>query len=190
MTSTIVKATRAIFSSPKKDIESAVAELEQIVNSLLEINKNPNKVEAIVDFFNVTSPVQDRRAFEPVIASLKRRNYNSKTEETITCLEQVNTHISRGGRCEFGFNRTKKGEVVTSENVFLGDVFGIWTKTAHYWLEGKNSFENQLVNGPLLKNGEQASVWDCINSYQCGSFIETHTKGLAEKLELLKKIAA
>ncbi len=119
---------------------------------------------------------------------MKNQNRSGKLSSQIEALELLQVHFRNAGR--FGrFNRTIKGEEVTAEKVWLGDVLGLWTKPATYWLSKKSELEKSLRPYVSKNIEEPVSDWYLINDYQCGDFVERHTKGILKQIAMLKAIA-
>ena len=186
----IIKVLKATFSPAVNDMKKIENDLNFLKKEMLEISKMNNKVEAIIRLFKVISPIQDKGGFSQTIFTLQEKNYG-QLDQTISALEVLQKHFKNAGREPYGLNRTKKGEEVTSAKVFLGDVFGIWTKSASFWLENQKRFETE-DSGATPKDGcgrEYISVWYCINDYQAGSFVKSHAEGILEQISILKKVA-
>ncbi len=178
-----------LFFGSRKTIENIQPKLQKLEEEIKKIDAMENKVEAIVHLFQVISPIQDAGGFSQEIFKLKKRNRRGKLSSQIEALGILQVHFCNAGRSEFGINRTIKGEEVTAEKVFLGNVFGLWTKTAAYWLSKKSELEKTL-RPDVSKNSEKpASNWYLINDYQCGGFVESHTKGILEQIAVLKAVA-
>lgn len=175
-----------LFFSPKKTIEKIKPQLQNLETEIEKIEAMDNKVEAITKLFQVISPIQDAGGFSQEIFELQKHNRNKKLDVQIEALRILQTHFHRAGRSEYGINRTTKGEEVTTEKVFLGNVFGLWTKTAAYWLSKKPELE-QTFRYDVSKDPERpASNWYLINNYQCGTFVKSHTEGILEQIKILK----
>lgn len=175
-----------LFSS-KRVIESIQPKIQNLEKEMREIDAMENKVEAIVKLFQIISPIQDAGGFRWEIFYLKKRNRNGKLNSQIEALEVLQAHFHNAGRSEYGINRTAKGEDVTTEKVFLGNVFGLWTKTAAYWLSEKSRLEKTFR--PDVSGREKpVSNWYLINDYQCGGFVKSHTDGILEQIKVLKAV--
>jgi len=159
-------------------------ELSNLEKSLTEIQGTSNKVEAIVKLFQIISPIQDAGGFSALISKLQKKN-RKKFATKLQALEILQKHFENAGRCESGFNRTKTGEEVTSSKVYLGDVYGIWTKPASYWLNHQQELE-QDFREDLSKDPEKpVSTWYCING-QAGTFVRSHAEGILKQISVLK----
>lgn len=185
-----IKVLKATFSPVVNDLKKIESDLNSLEKKMQEISGMNNKVEAIIHLFRVISPIQDKGGFSKTILTLKRKNYG-QLDQKISALETLQRHIKNAGREPYGLNRTKHGEEITSAKIFLGDVFGIWTKPASFWLENQKRFETE-DSGATPKAGcgrEYISVWYCINDYQAGGFVKSHTDGILEQILVLKKVA-
>lgn len=177
--------------------ESGKSELQKIDNSLnflqkemVEISEMENKVEAMVRLFKVISPIEDNGGFSQTIQKLQKKDYrmSKKLDQRISALKTLNSYFINT-RNVYGFNRTKPGEEISAEKVFLGDIFGIWTLNASYWL--KNQEECKKTFRPdVSKNPEKpVSTWYLINDYQAGPFVKEKTEGILKQIVILKKVA-
>lgn len=176
------------FVSSKKIIRNIQTRLLSLEEELKRINAMDNKVESIVCLFKVISPIQDADGFKQEISVLKKRNRRGKLNVKIAALETIQVHIYNAGRSEFGINRTAKGEEVTTEKVFLGNVFGIWTKPAVYWLDNKPELEKELRPDVSRDTENPVSNWYLINSY-CDNFVKSHVDGILQQIKVLKTAA-
>ena len=98
-------------------------DLSEVQQSLRTLGNIPNDIgiyDYAVHFFNIIVQFQDKH---PDISILK----NSKNEATITTLA---THIKNAGRNKYGWVRAKKGYPVTLDNLYLGNIAGLWTAPA------------------------------------------------------------
>ncbi|MFA5838736.1 MAG: hypothetical protein WC849_02260 [Candidatus Paceibacterota bacterium] len=147
----VIAFLKSFFMSPKKDIEKIALQLQALGEQVKFVASMPNKVEAIVKLFQVVSPIQDSGGFSQTLSVLRAKNYG-QLNEVLETLEILQKHLHNAGRCQYGMNRTKSGEQVTAADVFLGDVFGIWTKSASYWLskqeELKKEFRSDISRDP------------------------------------------
>jgi hypothetical protein len=178
----------SLFFNSRKvfvNIQPRIQELEKEIQS---IERMENKVEAIVRLFQVISPIQDAGGFSQEIFELRKRD-NGKFCQEIEALAVMQKHFSNAGRSEFGINRTKKGEEVNADKVYLGDIFGIWTKTADYWLAKKEELKKDLRPDVSVNPENPISTWYLINDHQCGSFVKSHTDGILEQIAILKAVA-
>jgi len=180
-----VNVVLGFFFKSKKVVANLHPKLEKLEKEVQAIDAMDNKVEAIVRLFQVLSSLHDEDGFNQEITLLSK--YASrKMRNKINALQILQMHVRNAGRCEYGMNRTKKGEAVTPDKVYLGDIYGLWTKTADYWLSEKTRLEKEL-RLDLSKNPEKpVSTWYLINDCQCGTFVNSHTKGILEQVAQFK----
>lgn len=187
----LIARFKASFVSPKKDILAITDQLSTLKSEMERIQLIPNKVEAIIELFRVISPLQDKGGFSQTIFKLQEKNYG-QISTAIDALETLQKHFQNAGRCDYGMNRTKKDEAITAANVWLGDVFGIWTKSADFWLKNQKRFESEDsgVTPSTTCKSDYVSVWYCINDYQAGSFVRSHIVGILTQIGILQKAFA
>lgn len=105
---------------------SEKARLNKFLSNLNELGDIPTDdkrcVGYLIDFYNVVSDFSDGGT---------KLNAVSNTEEIVKDLYLV---LDNSGRDPYGINRSRKGEKATIDNVFLGDVCGLWTFPARTWL--------------------------------------------------------
>jgi hypothetical protein len=185
-TNKVIARIIAAFSSPKKDYKLIVGQLENLKKEMEEIQEMPNKVEAIIRLFQVISPLQDAGGFSQTAAKLHEKNYG-QIDMAIAALNSLQKHFSNAGRG--AMNRTEPGEEVTAAKVFLGDVFGIWTHPASFWLQNQARFENENSGlTPKQDCGrEYIPVWYVINDHQAGGFVRSHVEGILKQIGILKQ---
>ena len=183
-----IRFLKAIFSPAVNDLKKIENDLNFLKKEIEEILKMDNKVEAIIRLFNVISPLEDKGGFSQTISKLQKKNYG-QLDQIISALEVLQLHFKNAGRSEYGFNRTKVVEEVTSAKVFLGDVFGIWTKPASYWLANQEECKKTLRRDVSKDPENPVSTWYLINDYQAGRFVKSHTDGILKQIFVLKNEA-
>ncbi|NCD00748.1 hypothetical protein EOL94_01540 [bacterium] len=166
------------------EVKKAIFNLE---NELEEIKSMKNQILGIVKLFNLTSSLQDSNLVGETISFLKERKRRERTYfEVVEILENFHSFLSKTGRSEHGFNRTKTGEVVTPEKVWLGDIFGLFTKPASYWLAKEESLRKSY-RPDVSKNPElPVTDWYLINNYQCETFVKTNVESALNSIKKLK----
>ncbi len=184
------KIIKANLFPPVGDLKKIKDDLNFLQKEMKEIEMMGNKVEATVRLFEIISPLQDKGGFSQAISKLQEKNYG-QLDKIISALEVLQKHFGNAGRSEFGMNRTKVGEEVTSSKIFLGDVFGLFTKSAFFWLEKENECKKELRPDISNDHKNPVSNWYIINDHQAGSFVKSHTEGILKQVSfLLEKIAA
>lgn len=96
------------------------------------IEGSAHPFDSMIRFFNATSELHDNidELHKAVAASgLKKAEFKSAQE----VLSQLQEQIRNGGRSPYGINRTNPGEKVDESNVFLGNVWGLWTFPINKW---------------------------------------------------------
>lgn len=167
------------------ELESIKNELSHLRTKLENIDRMENKIDALIHLFQTVSFLQDKNTLKETILELKIKNSNGSFNKKIAALRAIVKHITNAGRDIYGMNRTKVGETVTAEKVFLGDIFGLWTKPAHYWLTSQEKLENEKMLVPEIDTQKPVSIWYIINDYQAGTFVQSHTQGLLKHLSVL-----
>jgi hypothetical protein len=184
----IKKRLVAWLNSPKKDLVAIQETLSSLERDMREISEMENKVEAIIRLFQVISPLQDKSGFSTTISALEDKNYGQLGTE-LEALQALQRHISNAGRDEGGMNRTKLGEPVTPEKVFLGGIQDIWTFPASHWLADQKKCEGEII-ALTVDADRPVTTWTIIHDHQAGGFVESHTNGILEQIEVLQKAAA
>jgi len=88
----------------------------------------------------------------------------------------------------YGWNRTKPGEVVTEEDVYLGNVFAIWTFTIARFRAGQ-------CEPPVSWGGwscdylEGKNTFQVVSDYQARPFVQKNGKAIISAIQALKKVA-
>lgn len=175
--------------NPKTAILELQPKLNELEEKLKEVDAMDNKVEGIVKLFKLISPIQDAGGYRQEIERLQKRNRKGRFDKEIEALQILQRHFHNAGRSEYGLNRTTNGEEVTAEKVFLGNVFGLWTKTAAYWMSEKEKLEQDFRPDVSKDPNNPVTSWWMINDYQCGGFIKSHTDGIIEQIAVLKATA-
>jgi len=149
-------------------IES-VYSIENLKKSLEDLGEIPSYTDKkvfdyAVNFFNVITLFQDN-------AIINEQSFKATPEE----IKSIKRTIQESGRHQYGWVRAKKGEPVTLDNLYLGDVYGIWTKTAR---EFKNS-ESDFGDKNMLKNPDlKIKTREIIANEQLIPFIKLHRQNL------------
>lgn len=147
-----------VFS--KNEFVTDVMNLNQIINHINE----ENCYDKVVEFFTITSYLQDHASeieelLPPVrgfkfcgIKSSYRKECEFKRAKAELGLKVFLSELKKAGRDLYGHNRTKHGEKITKNNLYFGDVAGIFTLTVAKFEECKNdlyvqeNIRNQITN--------------------------------------------
>lgn len=134
----LAKRIRAAVKSPKKNLRTlrpALANLEEQLREIKRLNvKRP--LHAIVCFFATTSPWYDR-GLRDFIAEFSQVNDGQYTL-TIQTLRDLDGQFIMTGRSPYGLNRSERGDPVTTDNVYLGNIYGLFTLPISRWMKGEN----------------------------------------------------
>jgi len=160
--------------------------LQELEKSMKTIQAMDNNVEAIIRLFQVIAPIHDARGFSPEVFELAKKNRRDKFDKEIKALQILDKHFINAGRSG-GMNRTKKGEEVNAHKVYLGNVYGLFTKTAAYWLQNQEELKNDLRLEISKDPKNPASNWYLI-SEQSGNFVKSHTNGILEQIKILRDL--
>lgn len=163
------KRIKALFSSSsaEKLLAALMPALRELRANLRSVEFSRDPLADIIRFFNFVSPWQDR-GLRDVIAAFRDVNYG-QYDDVLEKLKTLQLHFERAGRSKYGWNRTKPGETVTEDNVYLGNIFGLWTKTVRFWKERKN----EPKGGWGFSGMEHLNPYDVV-SEQARKYMETH----------------
>ena len=91
-----------------------------------------------VKFFNIIASFQDNNAVDVDL-------FKDSAEEAGILAK----HIHNAGRDEYGWVRAQRGETVTLNNLYLGNIHGLPTKTAGFWKEQPEKDVQAIIQGQL-----------------------------------------
>ena len=168
-----------LFENPKKRLAALLPELALLRDKLISISQRMKKdaFGELVNFFNLTSPWHDRIGeIQELIAAFEGVNYGQHTE-TIQALRTLEAHLVNAGRNEFGWNRTKPGQMVTKSDVYLGNIYGLWTFPIPRWEE--TSTKRPAIWSHLMASEgmDGMSPYDVV-SRQALQFMESHLESI------------
>jgi len=138
-----------------------------ILKKDLEVIRGRQPLDGIVQFFGLVSPWQDR-GLADILTAFHSVNYG-QYDEVIRLLNQLTVHFARAGRSPYGWNRTSKGQEVTENNVYLGNIYGLWTKEVSFWKTQKDTPKG----GWGFSGMEHLSVYDVVSN-QAREFMRSH----------------
>lgn len=156
------------------------AELERLSKfreKLANMGECPYKDEEIfgyaLEFFKLVASFQD--------AGLLQYSHYPKEQKLF------NSWLKAVGRDEFGTNRTQPGEDVTLDKIYLGNIFGLVTRTARAWSSDKEIYhgfgKRWLKSNHLDSNPTMSHV---IATHQLQPLVVSARRGL---LELSRQLA-
>lgn len=176
---------KSLFFKPEKEFANLWLELMVLRDFLVEIKGSKDPLLDIVAFFNTTSQWQDNdhELLGKAIKAFDEVNYG-QFNRVLNCLGGLRLHIDNSGRNKYGMNRTDPFETVTPDKVFLGNVFGLWTKTVAYWVTTKDEPKDGWKNGswsghPAVVNKNAHDVV----SDKARSFMLSHCASMIEIID-------
>lgn len=129
-----IRLSRSITNRPARSVKVLLPDMRQLSQSLTKIKRAGYSLYSFVDFFTCMSIWHDRvDELERIIYRLEEADYGQHGE-LIALLKLLILHFRNGGRSEFGINRTKRGEQVTTENVYVGGIYGLMTYKVKDWM--------------------------------------------------------
>lgn len=161
----------------KQDLQR-IRSFRDSLTTLGEIPKDSKTVyEYAVKFFDLVSRFQD----EGLICNAPSEILNEQ--------KSLNQHITNAGRCEYGINRTKRGEEVTLANTYWGNIFGLYTFTGEKWMQSEDIYEgfaSQWLKNPS-KYDAKPLCRKIVADFQVIPFLASHYK---EMLSICDKMIA
>ena len=181
---------KALFAvNPAQELEAVIRELNTLAGNIKPLLGKSDRCAALVAFFNLTSPWHDR-GLHGLVAKIQQVNWRGQYDSTIEQLRQLQSLFEQSGRNPYGWNRTKSGEVVTEHNVYLGNVFGVWTFTIAHFRAGQNERKNPWKGGGWdCKYFEDKNTFDVVSDYQARPFVQKNGKAIIEVIEVLESKA-
>lgn len=140
-----VKRFRAMMNPPEHQLLEYHPNLKQLDGWLEQIlaNFEDDPFPNLISFLAATAHWYDHD-LTSIINVFKNVNAG-QYDAVIENLQQLEHHIARAGRSEFGMNRTKPGERVTADVVFLGNIYGLFTHPVSRWQTGKNEAKDSWM---------------------------------------------
>ena len=125
-------------SSPKNKLKKLVPELMELSNELQKIQQVSDPLCAIVTFFDQISRWHDRSSeIRDLIKDFKEVNWG-QYDLLIEALDLLQIQFFNAGRDKYGWNRTNRGETVTEDRVFLGNIYGLFTHPVSFWKQRRD----------------------------------------------------
>lgn len=135
-------------------------------SNLREVQKVQDPLLRLVSFLGIMAVEYDKGFPE----------FECDTNEIASALRM---HVLHAGRALHGINRTKTGEVVTVNNVYLGNVYGLTTRPVAEWLHPSHKM-------PLPGSTAQSAYG--IVTKQAESFMESHIPSLIKLIDTLERV--
>ena len=158
-------------------------ELKQLRQALQYASESRDPLTEIVHFFDTVSRWHDR-GIGDLIAAFEEVNYGPY-DEVLEKLRALQKYFENAGRDEYGWNRTKCGETVTADKVFLGNIYGLFTHPVPFWKQRKD----EKKGGWGFSGMEHLNAYDVV-SQQARQFITSHTGPMVAILDDLQAVAA
>ena len=174
----IFKRIKARLNPPEKTLAALRPELEKLAAGLEQATRDAESdpLSAITSFFSITSVWHDR-GLTDIIEMFARVN-DGQYDTIIGKLTTLDHQFIKAGRSEYGWNRTKRGEEVTPDRVFLGNVYGLFTHPVPRWQEGKDEPKDSWMG---LRD---VNSYDVVSD-QARRFIMNHAPIMAERARAL-----
>ena len=122
----------------KVEILQELRKMQKELNDLGPIPRGKEVYDYAVKFFNIIVSFQDKFALN-----------KDMFPKTIKSADILAKHIRNAGRQQSGWVRAQRGEKVTLHNLYLGDVYGIWTNTAAFFKESKQNDVQQIIQNQI-----------------------------------------
>jgi hypothetical protein len=173
----------AFFGIKNKAEKEAVNILLEGYQKLKQVESELHKEHAfkvLVDFFNATSTMHDSL---PIIIEALKNN-----KKASVALGAFQAELKKGGRDPYGINRTEKGERVTNDKVYLGDIYGLHTLNITKWLKSdhaKKDYKGSYSGKKLGFNPIYQQAENFVESYLQPKEGESLLKIMAELLKAL-----
>jgi len=171
---------RSIFVDPRKELVKIMPELNQLRGALENAVLGGDPLNRIVEFFDAVSKWHDR-GLNDVIEVFEEVNYG-QYDGVLENLRTLQLHFVRAGRNECGWNRTKYGETVTSDKVFLGDICGLFTHPVSFWATRKDEEKGGWGFFSMLNSS--LNPYDVV-SIQAQDFIVSHAPYMIDAINAL-----
>lgn len=162
-----------LFWYPRKKLRAIVLELQRLSPKLKEFGESKDPIPTIVQFFDEVSKWYDRRAEIQKLSTIFGWINFGQHDKTIENLKKLDVHFCNAG-ARYGWNRTEKGEEVTEDKVFLGNISGIRRLSVSYFTKTINN--NSLTYFTI--------------TLQARDFMKLHIDPMIKSINHLKKSVA
>jgi hypothetical protein len=143
MLETVIKAAKQLRAAdPFLKLREIMPGLIQLRYDLMAIRERypvfHDDLDALVAFFALTSPWHDR-GLQDVIQTFEAANFRNRYARMVEYLERLAGQFQKSGRSPYGINRTAKGQPMTAERIYLGDIYGLFTQSISFWRDQKGA---------------------------------------------------
>ena len=159
------------WKEEKKNLEAFAISLRELGDP----TRATDLYQYLVDFFNICSDFQDRF----------RRVRHCPNQDLMAAFNRA---LENSGRCCYGMNRTQEGEKVTLDNVYLGDVYGLFTHTARTWRGSTDTVYDGFNRRWLHKDGRDPKMSEVIANHQVLPFVAKNRTALLNGIAKLKEV--
>lgn len=136
----------------------------------LPIPKDDAIYDYAIRFFNITTAFQDKH--------LLKDGLLHDTES----FDIFKKHIHNTGRNMDGWVRSHPGEKVTEDNVFLGNVFGIWTFNIRKFKEFDR--RDSKENNKYVQDDRNFTKWS-VQIYQLRDYLKSHVQPMQDLIHTM-----
>ncbi|PCI27725.1 hypothetical protein COB55_05205 [Candidatus Wolfebacteria bacterium] len=174
----ISRILRIVFpksETPVSTLTRLKPEFQKLREELYDASKE-QPLDGIVTFFDVVSKWADRGVRDLIGESEKSQ------DGLLEDLRAFGKHLQNAGRSSYGWNRTEIGEEVRANQVYLGNIFGLFTKTVMFWKGYKDE-----KPGRFLQEGMRRMNSYNVVSVQARDFMESH---IGPMTTILRKLEA
>ncbi len=166
-----------------RNLIKIIPQLEKLSEDLFSLEKRePEPLKRLVSFFNLISPWGDQGGVGAEIEEVKK---TKRFPNLVKNLESLNFHFVHAGRNLYGMNRTKRGQHVSPQDVFLGDIYGLFTHPIPFWLERKNEPKGGW-GGELEKKLSSLNSYDVV-ARQARVFMDSHVEEMVILIGFIQK---
>ena len=136
-----MRINMGVFDKAKRKVKE-LDRLQKLASDLEKLGPIPTVPDKMypyaIKYFNIIVKFQDAG---PIIAD----DFKKSSKE----ISNVLAHIKNSGRDQYGWVRAKPGEMVTMDNLYLGDVHGLWTNPASMFRASKDPDVQQIIYNQL-----------------------------------------
>lgn len=171
-----------LFLMPRRRLKRLLPWIISLSKSL-DSHLKSSELVSIISFLNLISEAGDNLAeLEKTIDLLKKASSKRYSGE-IDALNMIRDVIKDCGKKPYKFNYAKKGEKITADKVFLGDISGMTLKPVSKWIKDRNAPKG-ILGFPLLKD---LNYYDLV-FYQAQDIMKSNADALREALHDLSDL--
>jgi len=146
----IRKRLKSVYIKPKRKLAEMKPALEELQQNLKQVYGSADPLTDIVLFFDIMSRWHDR-GVDDLIKAFEETNFGQHNE-VIKDLRNLQRHFKNAGRNMSGWNRTRFGETVTPNKVFLGNILGLPIETVSHWISLKGLTRTGMMDYNIVEN--------------------------------------